>query len=109
MRSLPAAHWNTTGWLRVVRDQSQDRHELVARRVENRHVAVGECPVDDVVGLERRDGRVDQRLVHDPDAGGFERGERCRLDFVLPPEVDDELDAALLDEVHHVGRLDVGE
>ena len=66
----------------AVRDQPEHRHELVARRVENRHVAVGERAVDDVVGLERGDGRVDQRLVHDADAGGLERRERSRLDFV---------------------------
>ena len=93
----------------VVGDQTQDGHDLLARRVEDRHVAIGERPVDDVVGLERRHGRIDQRVVDHPYTGGLERRQGRHFHLVLPAEVDDEHDAALLDEVDDVARLDVRE
>ena len=93
----------------IVGDQTQDRHDLLARCLEDRDVTVGERPVDEVVGLQRRHGRIDQRVVDHPDTGGLERRQRRDFHLVLPAEIDDEHDAALLDEVDDVARLDVRE
>ena len=48
-------------------------------------------------------------MVDHPGTGGLERRQGRDFHLVLPAEVDDEHDAALLDEVDDVARLDVRE
>ena len=108
-RSLPAAQWNTSGWLAGSAITWSTSTNCGPALVEDEPVEVDQRHRLPLEARLLALGRVDERDVVDGRAGVAHGVVRVRVDLGGAAQVDDGAHAALVDQVLDVGRVHVGE